>query len=69
MTAVYFKRYESHFIKSADGTEIYADAVGNRSPDSPTIVLIHGGCMIKGVFDPIFEDTKWTSSVFLVGSF
>jgi len=56
----------SRFIKSADGTEIYADAIGTRSPGTPVLILIHGAFMVKGAFDPIFEDPKWTSSVFLV---
>lgn len=53
-------------VKSADGTEIYADAVGNRSPGIPTIVMIPGFSMVKAAFDSIFEDHKWTSNAFLV---
>jgi hypothetical protein len=56
----------SRFVQSADGTEIYADATGNRSPGAPVLVLIHGAFMVKGAFNPIFEDPKWTSSIFLV---
>ncbi|KAF9449217.1 alpha/beta-hydrolase [Macrolepiota fuliginosa MF-IS2] len=59
-------KYDSRWVKSADGTEIYTDAAGNRSPGSPVIVLIHGFSMVKAVFDPIFEDPKWTSQAFLV---
>lgn len=59
-------KYESRFTRSADGTEIYTDAIGDRSPASPTIILIHWACMVKGVFDPIFEDPRWTSDAFLV---
>ncbi|XP_006456516.1 hypothetical protein AGABI2DRAFT_195608 [Agaricus bisporus var. bisporus H97] len=59
-------KYDSRYVKSADGTEIYADACGNRSPNSPVLVLIHGAFMVKGAFDPIIEDPKWTSSVFFV---
>lgn len=63
-----FQNFESRFVKSADGTEIYTDAAGSRSPASLVVVLIHGGCMVKAAFDPMFEDPKWTSGVFLVSS-
>jgi hypothetical protein len=58
-------KYPSRFVKSADGTKIYADATGNRSPGLPTIVLIHGGAMMKEAYNPIIEDPRWTSRVFL----
>ncbi|XP_006453747.1 hypothetical protein AGABI2DRAFT_42806, partial [Agaricus bisporus var. bisporus H97] len=53
-------------VKSADGTEIYADAAGNRSPSTPVLVLVHGGFLCKDAFNPIFDDPKWTSNLFLV---
>ncbi|XP_006459465.1 hypothetical protein AGABI2DRAFT_191431 [Agaricus bisporus var. bisporus H97] len=56
----------SRLVKSADGTEIYTDATGNRSPSTPVLVLVHGLFMNKGAFNPIFDDPKWTSSLFLV---
>ncbi|XP_006456513.1 hypothetical protein AGABI2DRAFT_188435 [Agaricus bisporus var. bisporus H97] len=56
----------SRFVKSADGTEIYTDATGSRSPSTPVLVLVHGGFMCKEAFNPIFDDPKWTSSLFLV---
>ncbi|KXN83245.1 hypothetical protein AN958_01650 [Leucoagaricus sp. SymC.cos] len=58
--------YNSRFVTSADGTKIYTDARGNRSPSAPVIVLIHGGSMVKESFNPIFEDPGWTSRAFLV---
>lgn len=60
------KVLKSRFVKSADGTEIYADAAGNCSPSVPVIVMIPGFSMVKAAFDPIFEDPKWTSNAFLV---
>jgi pimeloyl-ACP methyl ester carboxylesterase len=65
-TAAHSIQYDSRFVKSNDGTEIYTDACGNRSPDCPVLVLIHGAFMVKGVFNPMFEDPKWTSNAFLV---
>jgi hypothetical protein len=61
-----FGRYESRLVKSADGTKIYADAIGNRTPGLPTIVMIPGFAMVKAAFNPIFEDNRWTSKAFLV---
>ncbi|KAF9444796.1 alpha/beta-hydrolase [Macrolepiota fuliginosa MF-IS2] len=61
-----FTTFESRFIKSADDTEIYADAAGTRSPAAPVLVLIHGFSMNKAAFNPMFEDRKWLSSAFLV---
>lgn len=58
--------YEPRLIKSADGTQISADAIGNRGPDRPVIVLIHGFSVIKESFDPIFEDPNWIHNAFLV---
>ncbi|KAF5350071.1 hypothetical protein D9756_009079 [Leucocoprinus leucothites] len=66
MAIDYSTKYEARFVKSADGTEIYTDAAGNRSPSAPIIVLIHGGSMVKESYDPIFEDPRWTSRAFLV---
>lgn len=58
--------YGQRLVKSADGTEISADAIGNRAPECPVIVLIHGFSMLKEVFNPMFEDSKWTQNNFLV---
>ncbi|KAJ3552663.1 hypothetical protein NP233_g12827 [Leucocoprinus birnbaumii] len=61
-----FTTFKSRFIKSADGTEIYTDAAGTRSPGNPTIVLLAGFSMVKECFNPIFDDPKWMSNAFLV---
>ncbi|KAJ3569557.1 hypothetical protein NP233_g4964 [Leucocoprinus birnbaumii] len=66
MTIDYSTKYDARFVTSTDGTEIYTDAAGNRSPSAPVIVLIHGGSMVKESYDPIFQDPMWTSRVFLV---
>lgn len=61
-----FTKIESCSVTSADGTQIHADAIGNRSPEFPVIVLIHGFCMVGAAFDPMFDDPQWTSNAFLV---
>jgi len=66
MVSLNHTQYDSRYVRSADGTEIYADACGDRSPGSPVLILLHGAFMVKGAFDPIIEDPKWTSSAFLV---
>lgn len=57
---------EPRLVKSLDGTEICADAAGNRAPKCPVIVLIHGFSVRKEAFDPMFEDPKWVQNAFLV---
>lgn len=49
---------------SADGTEIYADAIGD--PSKPAVVFIHGFSLGAIVFDAIFTHQLWTSEVYLV---
>lgn len=66
MASQFFTKIESRFVTSADGTQILADAIGNRSPEFPVIVMIHGFCMIGAAFDPMFDDSQWTSNAFLV---
>lgn len=66
MTVEHSVKLESRFVKSADGTEIYTDAAGNRSPSVPTIVMIPGFTMVGAAFNAIFEDPKWLSNAFLV---
>lgn len=68
MASQFFTKIESRFVTSADGTQILADAIGNRSPEFPVIVMIHGFCMIGAAFDPMFDDPQWTSNAFLVCS-
>ncbi|PFH46681.1 hypothetical protein AMATHDRAFT_43441 [Amanita thiersii Skay4041] len=52
------------YVKSMDGTQIYADSAGD--PKNPAIVLIHGFSLSSLVFDPIFDDPAWTRHVYLV---
>ncbi|EMD35722.1 hypothetical protein CERSUDRAFT_124390 [Gelatoporia subvermispora B] len=54
----------SKVLKSSDGTEIYADAVGN--PSNPSIVLIHGFSLSSSVFDNVFADPKFSEKHYLV---
>ncbi|KAF8885167.1 Alpha/Beta hydrolase protein [Infundibulicybe gibba] len=55
------------FLTSADGTSIYAEAVGRTpGPGVPTIVFIHGLLMSSAVFDTIFTDDAWTRNTYLV---
>lgn len=55
---------ESKVVISKDGTEIYADAVGD--PTKPALVFIHGFSLSSIVFDSIFDDQLWTDHVYLV---
>lgn len=51
-------------LKSADGTEIYADAAGD--PSKPGAVFIHGFSLSAALFDVIFADPMWTEVLYLV---
>ncbi|KXN92506.1 AB hydrolase superfamily protein YdjP [Leucoagaricus sp. SymC.cos] len=51
-------------LVSADGTEIYANAVGD--PSKQAIVFIHGFAWSLMAFDDIFDDPQWTSQMYLV---
>lgn len=55
---------ESRMLVSADGTEIYANAVGD--PLKQAIVFIHGFVWSFMAFDDIFEDVEWMSRFYLV---
>lgn len=55
------------YVDSADGTRIYAEAVGD--PAKPPMVFIHGGSLSSIIFDPIFNDTKWTDRLYLACPF
>lgn len=55
---------KSKVVVSKDGTEIYADAVGD--PTNPALVFIHGFSLSSIVFDSIFADQLWTDHVYLV---
>lgn len=54
----------SKLLKSADGTQIYADAIGN--PANPAVVFIHGFSLSSSAFDLVFNDQKWTKGLYLV---
>jgi pimeloyl-ACP methyl ester carboxylesterase len=56
---------EPKVLVSADGTEIYADAVGD--PTKLALVFIHGFALSSMVFDSIFNDPLWADQVYLVG--
>ena len=51
-------------IRSEDGTEIYADAVGN--PSLPSIVFIHGLALSSIVFEGLFQDRTLLDNAYLV---
>ncbi|KAJ7280168.1 Alpha/Beta hydrolase protein [Mycena rebaudengoi] len=51
-------------LQSADGTAIYAEAVGD--PSKPALVFIHGFSMSCIAFDAIFADQQWNSAAYLV---
>ncbi|KAJ6510662.1 Alpha/Beta hydrolase protein [Mycena sanguinolenta] len=51
-------------LKSADGTDIYAEAVGDSS--KPAVVFIHGFSMSSIAFNTIFVDPEWISNLYLV---
>ncbi|KXN82162.1 hypothetical protein AN958_02971 [Leucoagaricus sp. SymC.cos] len=61
-----FDLLESRFVTSADGTQIYTDAIGNRFSNAPAVIMIPGFSMVKAAFDAIFNDSQWTSNAFLV---
>ncbi|KAF8340196.1 Alpha/Beta hydrolase protein [Amanita rubescens] len=52
------------YVGSADGTRIYAEAVGD--PAKPPIMFIHGGSLSSIIFDSIFNDAKWTDELYLI---
>lgn len=51
-------------LTSSDGTQIYADAVGN--PSRPHIVFVHGISLSAAVFDKIFLDPEYQARYYLV---
>lgn len=57
----------SAYVVSADGTRIYAEAVGD--PAKPPMVFIHGGSLSSLIFDSIFNDTKWTDRLYMACPF
>ena len=55
------------YITSADGTKLYADAVGD--PSKPSIVFIHGFALSASVFDSIFLEKSYTNGFYFVSRF
>ncbi|KDR80398.1 hypothetical protein GALMADRAFT_154024 [Galerina marginata CBS 339.88] len=51
-------------IQSSDGTDIFADAVGN--PRNPPIVFVHGFTLSALVFDHLFHDERLLDHFYLV---
>lgn len=51
-------------LTSSDGTQIYADAVGN--PSKPHIVFVHGISLSAAVFDKIFLNPEYQDRYYLV---
>jgi hypothetical protein len=58
---------DSRILVAPDGTEIYADAIGDRS--KPAVVFIHEFSLSTVVFDEIFNDPLWSSQAYLVSFF
>ncbi|KDQ09600.1 hypothetical protein BOTBODRAFT_137566 [Botryobasidium botryosum FD-172 SS1] len=54
----------ARFIKSADGTQLWAEAKGD--PTKPHVVFIHGYLLGAIVWDKIFEDETYSNSLYLV---
>ncbi|KZT52833.1 alpha/beta-hydrolase [Calocera cornea HHB12733] len=54
----------SKVVHSADGTPIYAEALGD--PSKPALVFIHGFVVSLICFDDIFSDPKWREAVYLI---
>ncbi|VDB86522.1 unnamed protein product [Peniophora sp. CBMAI 1063] len=52
------------YLKSADGTVVYAEAVGD--PSDPQIIFLHGFSLSTIVFDSIFYDPRYAKQFYLV---
>jgi len=55
---------EQQRVRSEDGTEIYAQGVGN--PSLPSVVFIHGFGLSSIVFDNLFQDPTLLDNAYLV---
>lgn len=55
---------DARYISSADGTKVYADAIGDSS--NPSIVFIHGFALSASVFDNIFIGKRYADNYYLV---
>jgi len=51
-------------LKSTDGNDIYAEAVGDAS--KPAVVLVHGFMLSSGAFDNLFEDQRLLDKLYLI---
>ena len=51
-------------LRSADGTPIHAEAVGN--PRNPHVVFVHEMMLCSGVFDELVGDRRLTDHLYLV---
>ncbi|KAG6909979.1 hypothetical protein DXG01_013979 [Tephrocybe rancida] len=51
-------------LKSRDGTAVYAEATGNKN--GPHVIFAHGLACTNAAFDPLFNDAKLTSSLYMV---
>ncbi|KAL4247321.1 AB hydrolase superfamily protein [Abortiporus biennis] len=51
-------------LRSADGTELYAEARGDSS--KPSVVFIHGFSMSTEVWREVFADSEWLKDVYIV---
>ncbi|KZO90312.1 alpha/beta-hydrolase [Calocera viscosa TUFC12733] len=54
----------SKIVYSADGTAIYAEALGD--PTKPALIFIHGFSLSLKCFDGIFADPAWTDEAYLI---
>lgn len=55
---------EQQRVRSEDGTEIYAQAVGN--PSLPSVVFIRGFGFSSIVFEKLFQDPTLLDNAYLV---
>lgn len=51
-------------VPSKDGTDIFAQAVGD--PTKPHVVFVHGFCLGSIVFDRLFEDSVYVAELYMV---
>lgn len=54
------------FIKSKDGTQLYAEAKGN--PANPHFVWIHGYLLGSLVWDKLFDDQTYLDNLYMVSA-
>lgn len=58
------KNVDRKRLTSADGTRIYADAVGD--PANPAILFAHGFGGCAEIFNDIFSESKFSEKHYLV---